>query len=174
MKENVEIRQDIEGYNIVIINDIKFKGKRSINWKDVETYLKQYIGLCYEITETAEKIYIGTDFPDEFTGSKDTAKLKGTLAKAKANAALGISELLEIATNKSHIDNQKEKHKYNAKFGWYRYYSRFALPIYSNDGLIERYNIFHVQMLIRHDQNSRKYLYDLINIKKESSTPPSL
>lgn len=174
MKGNVEIKQDINGQNIVVIHDIKFKGKRSIHWKDVESYLKQYIGLYYEITETAEKIYIGADFPDEFTGSKDTARLKGTLAKAKANAALGIGKLLEIATGKAHIDNQKEKHKYNAKFGWYRYYSRFALPIYSDAGLIERFNIFHVQMLIRHDRNGKKYLYDLINIKKESSTPPSL
>jgi len=28
----------------VLINDIRFKTSRSINWDDVEAYLKEYIG----------------------------------------------------------------------------------------------------------------------------------
>lgn len=28
-------------------------------------------------------------------------------------------------------------------------------------------------MIIRHDQNGKKYLYDVIKIKKETSNPPS-
>ncbi len=32
-----------------------------------------------------KKSYIGNDLPDEYTGSNYTAKLKGALAKAKAN-----------------------------------------------------------------------------------------
>lgn len=43
-KRNVSVIQDIDGNNIVVINDIIFKGKRSINWKDVREYLKNYIG----------------------------------------------------------------------------------------------------------------------------------
>ena len=39
-KRNVSVIQDIDGNNIVVINDIIFKGKRSINWKDVREYLK--------------------------------------------------------------------------------------------------------------------------------------
>lgn len=41
------------------------------------------------------------------------------------------------------------------------------------NGEMERYNIFHVYMIIRYDLNGKKYLYDVINIKKETSNPPS-
>ena len=39
--------------------------------------------------------------------------------------------------------DKKEKHRRNAKYGWYRYDSRFALPVYDMSGEIERHNIFH-------------------------------
>lgn len=129
------------------------------------------MGKYYEIAETSEKIYIGSDFPDEYTGSKDTKLLKGGLAKAKANATVGIPELVQIAVKGEHSDNKEEKHTKNAKYGWYRYDVRFALPVYGEDGNIERYNIYSVRMLIRHAENNRKYLYDMIRIKKESSKP---
>ena len=57
--------------------------------------------------------------------------------------------------------------------GWYHYESRFGLSVYSENGEVERYNVFHVYMIVRHDKNGRKYLYDIINIKKETSTPLS-
>ena len=40
----------------------------------------------------------------------------------------------------------------------YRYDSRFALPVYGNDGEIERYNVFHASMLIRHSNDEKLYL----------------
>lgn len=46
-----------------------------------QRYLKEY----FEISETSEKIYIGSDFPDEFSHSNDTKGLKGANTKAKAN-----------------------------------------------------------------------------------------
>ena len=63
------------------------------------------------------------------------------------------------------------KHKSNAQYGWYRYDLRFALPVYGENGEMERYNVFCVEILIRHADDKRKYLYDLVNIKKETSTP---
>ena len=36
----------------------------------------------------------------------------------------------------------KEKHNKDAKFGWYRYESRFALPVFDESGEVERYNAF--------------------------------
>ena len=39
IKRNVSVIQDVDGNNIVIINDIRFKGKRSVDWKDVREYL---------------------------------------------------------------------------------------------------------------------------------------
>ena len=38
---------DLDGKKIVVISDIRFKGKRNINWEEVEQYLKEYIGDCY-------------------------------------------------------------------------------------------------------------------------------
>lgn len=120
---------------------------------------------------TSEKIYIGTDFPDEFTGSKDTECLKGTLAKAKANVAQGIPEMIQIADNAAYSKNYEKKHCRDAKYGWYRYDSKFALPIFDNIGNVERYNIFTARMLVRHSEDGKKYLYDVLRIKKETSTP---
>ena len=114
---------------------------------------------------------MGQDFADEYSGSQDTARLKGALAKAKANASQGIPELIETAENRRHKGNLNPKHQRDAKFGWYRYDSRFGLPVYGEDGELERYNIFHVEMLIRHDADGKRYLYDVVNIKKETGTP---
>lgn len=40
-KENIiDIITDEDGRKIVVITDIRFKGKRNIDWEDVENYLK--------------------------------------------------------------------------------------------------------------------------------------
>ena len=31
--------------------------------------------------------------------------------------------------------------------------SRFALPVYDEQGVVERYNVYHVSMLVRHAKN---------------------
>ena len=139
MDKNVTIITDPEGKKIVLINDIRFKGKRKEEWKEIEDYLKEYIGEYSEITETSEKIYIGTDFPDEFTHGKDKTILKGSNLKAK--------------------------------YGWYRYDTRLALPVYNDYGEIERYNVFRMRMLVRHDEDRKLYLYDFLRTKKETSSP---
>ena len=57
-QRNVSIIQDIDGNNIVVINDIRFKGKRSINWRKVRAYLKEYVGDFYMVASTGDVIYI--------------------------------------------------------------------------------------------------------------------
>jgi hypothetical protein len=135
----------------------------------VEKYLKQFVGESYVIEESNDVIFIGADFPDEYAHSEYTTSLKGTNAKAKANVAQGAPELIEIATGKEFRKNSKRKHSRDAKFGWYRYYSRFALPIYDDNEEIIGYNVFHVNLVVRHAQDGKMYLYDLVNIKKETS-----
>ena len=71
---------------IVVITDVRFKGKRNIDWDDVENYIKEYVGNSYVVFETSDVIYIGKSFPNELKGSEDTKRLRGALAKAKANA----------------------------------------------------------------------------------------
>ena len=36
---------------------------------------------------------------------------------------------------------------------------------------IERFNVFRIEMLVRHASDGNLYLYDMVNIKKETSTP---
>ncbi|RKM56675.1 hypothetical protein D6853_06005 [Butyrivibrio sp. X503] len=133
-KRNVSVIEDAEGNKIVVINDIIFKGRRSIQWEDVEKYLKQYVGDIFSIAEDNEMIYIGSELPNEYAGSIYTKKLKGA----------------------------------DAKNGWYRYDTRFALPVYGDDESVERYNIFRGRLLIRHASSGKKYLYDVLEIKKET------
>ena len=166
---NVTVIKDADGNNIVVINDIIFKGKRAINWEDVEEYLKQYVGDFYSMADSEEVVYIGSELPGEYAGSVYTKGLKGTAAKAKANAAQGLPEMIEIARNGEFEKNRKDKHDRDAKKGWYRYETRFALPVYTDNGEIERYNVFHARLLIRHASSGKKYLYDLMEIKKETS-----
>lgn len=110
MNKNVTIITEPTGKKFALINDLRFKGKTKEEWKEIEGYLKEYIGKYYEISETAEKIYIGKDFPDEFTHGKDKTVLKGPNLKAKANAAQAVGELIQISENKSVSEDFNDKH----------------------------------------------------------------
>ena len=154
MDKKVDIIKDADGKSIVVINDLRFKGRRSVDWNIVENCLKEYIGQCAEITETSDVVYIGADFPDEFAHSKDTKELRGANMYAKANSSGIIREMIEIATNKTFAENYAQKHNTDAKFGWYRYDTRFAIPVYDDAGELVRYNVF----------KARRYLFRLLRI----------
>ena len=154
-----------------MINDIRFKSRRGISWNEIETILKEYIGEYYEITSTSEKVFIGTDFPDEYAHSTDTKNLKGSNERAKANAISAIADLIRIADNKAEYPDYNGKHGRKAKNGWYRYDTRFGVPVYDEDGALVRYNIFKARMLVRCDDKNDLYLYDLVRIKKETCKP---
>lgn len=68
MKTNIVIVEDISGHKIVILPEIIFKNKRSIDWNAVEKYLQRYVR---EII---------------------------TIAEAKANAAQGIRDMAGTIT----------------------------------------------------------------------------
>lgn len=163
----ISIVRDVDGKNIVIINDIRFRGKRKIKWDEVEKYLREYVKKYYEIEAYSDKIYIGKDFPDEFAHSRDSEKLSGANAKAKANAAQAIGELIRTATNKSMSEDHENKHGTRAQNGWYRYDVRFGIPVYDQNEDLERYNIYTAKMLVRHDADGKLYLYDIIRTKKK-------
>ena len=169
--KNINVISEADGKKVVLINDIRFKSRRTISWSEIEQYLKEYIETYYEIAETAEKIYIGTDFPDEFANSNDRLSLKGANEKAKANMVTAIGELIQIATNKMEYPDYDKKHGTKAKYGWYRYDTRFGIPVYDEKGELLRYNIFSSRMLVRCDADGRAYLYDFVRIKKETRSP---
>ena len=141
----LNIIQDEFGNNVVLIPNILFLNKQSINWTDVEEYLERYVDEIVEITETKDIVYIGNKFPNEYSGSVYTRKTKGARAKAKANAAQGIREMVEIATNRVYRENHKDK--------------------------TEKNNIYSACLVVNHATNGKMYLYDVVNIKKEASNP---
>ena len=98
--------------------------------------------------------------------------MKGAVAKAKANAAQGIPELIQIATNGEFSENTKKKHEKDAKYGWYRYDVRFALPVYDDkSGEVCRYNIFLPECWCVMTRMVKNTFYDMLAIKKETSSP---
>ncbi|MCM1087029.1 MAG: hypothetical protein NC419_02655 [Muribaculaceae bacterium] len=162
------IYTDDVGHKVVEIDTVIFSGKRKIDWNGVENYLKKYIGYEYVIDETGDVVYISSDFPDEYANSKYSTKALGTIGKAKANASQVIPELIKIATNISFQGNTEPKHAKNAKYGWYRCTVRFNLPISDDKGNVIGKNYFQGRMIIRHAYDGKKYLYDMIDIKKET------
>lgn len=136
---------------IALINDIRFQSRRSIDWNEVEECLKEYVG--------------------EYSHSKDTKSLKGANMKAKANIVSAIKNIVEIASDRIEYPDYNNKHGSKAKFGWYRYDTRFGIPVYGKNGELERYNIFATRMLVQCDADGKLYLYDLVRTKKETSKP---
>ena len=149
-------------------------GKKNISWGDVEEYLKRYIGDIVLVSDTEEAIHIDKDFPDEFKGSKDTKKVKGANAKAKANSVQGIREMIHISKKVLQMENLKEKNVKKAQQGWYRYLTRFALPALTEDNVILHYNVYLATLIVRVDKARILHLYDVINVKKESTVPFAL
>ena len=170
MKE-VKIVRDEQGNAIVVIPDVIFWNKQDIDWQAVKEYLKKYVGQIIENIETNENIIIGSKFMDEYVGSKDSHYVKGARAKAKANAVQGIKEIVQTASNKIYKENRKSKHDKDAEGGWYYYTVRFALPVYDNGRRTEMYSIFKGRLVVNISHNGKLYLYDIVDIKKEASTP---
>lgn len=166
--ETAKIIASEDGRKIVEINTIKFSGKRKIDWKGVEQYLKQYIGKYYTIDETDDIVYIGSDFPDEYTHSNYKNKAFGTIGKAKANITQAIPELIKTANDLTFRNNYKSKNNNKAGNGWYYGIVRFTLPTTDDKGNITGRNEFRGRMIIRCDANNKLYLYDIIDIKKET------
>ena len=170
-RSGVCIVTDQNGDKLVVISKIIFKGKRNISWKQIEYYLSQYEQRMIEIPETGDIVCIGKEFADEFTGSIYTRNLRGGLARAKANMSQAVPEMIEIACHRRWNRDFDQKHGKRAERGWYRFDTRFALPILGETGETMRYNVYRAVVIIRCAANGRLYLYDIQNIKKETGNP---
>ena len=142
-----EIVINEKGQKVVEIDTIIFSGKRKIDWDGVEQYLKKYVGESYQIDETDDLVYIGSDFPDEYAHSKYNNR---------------------IATDISFSENFEQKHSHDAKYGWYYCIIRFTLPVTNDQKEVIGRNNFRGRMVIRCNQDGKKYLYDIVDIKKET------
>ena len=156
--------------NYTEIGSILFTGKQNIPWRDVEVYLKRFVGMRFVNREYGDEICINASFPDEFVHSQYTRRLKGGLAKTKANLTQIIPELIENATNRRWIENKKDRHAKDAVGGWYRYDSYFSIPVKNPETNKIMANHYSATVLVRKNDTGM-YLYDVIDIKKEASKP---
>ena len=88
----------------------------------------------------------------------------------KANMSQGIPEMIEIATEKRWKEDFQGKHKKRAGKGWFRYNTRFALPVVNEKGDILEYNVYQAVLIVRYSSDEKLYLYDIQNIKKKRDT----
>ena len=157
-------------YNVPLIEKAIFGNKQNIPWNDVEQYLKRYIGQAYLVEESQDMIHIVGDFPDEYTESNDTKKLRGALAKVKANAAQIVDLMIKNAINRRWVENKDNKHSKDASEGWYRYDTYFGMNVQGSGEREQRLNLYRATLVVRKISKGL-FLYDVINIKKEASTP---
>lgn len=162
--ERFQIREASDGKPVVVVTDNIFDGHSGEKSVDViYKYLKGHIGEVYPLIESGQKVYIGKDLPGEYTRSKYTQNATPSVKYVKGQAAQNIGEMIEIATNRKWEKNRKEKHEHNAKYGFYKYDTRFAVKNKSGT-----YVIYDSTIVIRNDEDGKKYFYDITKIKRDS------
>lgn len=102
------------------------------DYKVAEAYLKTLVDTEHPfatILMDAQPVYIGKDLPGEYKSSEYTKSLRKATRTVKMQAVTNLDEMLLLAENGEWRENVKDKHKKDAKNGWYRYSTRFALPV---------------------------------------------
>lgn len=160
------VTKDDKGQDVVVINQNIYDGMLDADkpHEYIAEYIATEVGNSYRILESGESVYIGEDLPSEFTQSKYTEKLKNTrrdLLYAKNQTPQEFKDLIEIATDGKWEPNRKSKHNLDAKYGFYRYTTRFVIDKGKGRGPEYKANL-----LIRCDSDGKKYLYDIMDIKK--------
>ena len=143
------------------------RGEQSVH-TFIEEYIKKHIGEVYTIFESGQKVYLGEDLPNEYTHSEYTNNIRNTAkGKAKNRAAADLGTMIEIATNRK-WEKTKNTETKDAKYGFYKYDTKFAFPVFVGEKLTS-VKAYSASLLIRNASDGKKYLYDVINIKKDDA-----
>lgn len=140
------------------------------DYKVAEAYLKTLVNTEHPfatILMDAQPVYIGKDLPGEYKSSEYTKSLRKATRTVKMQAVTNLDEMLLLAENGEWRENVKDKHKKDAKNGWYRYSTQFALPVLDIKKAVDHYTVYSGTLIIRNDADGKSYLYDLLDIKKE-------
>lgn len=165
--------READGKQVVWIDDnILKQNDGQLTHQFIANYIAEHIGEVYTILESGQKVYIGEELPKEYTQSKYTQailrKNKG-LVKAKNRAAAGLGEMIEIATNRRWEKTRHTQSK-DAKYGMYRYDTSFGFPVLDDKGNVVRANVYSAELIIRNASDGKKYLYDIVGIKKDTAS----
>ena len=140
------------------------------NYATAEAYLKTLVNAEHPfstILVDAQPVYVGKDLPGEYRGSEYTKNLKPALRTIKMQAATNLDEMLLLAENGEWRENVKLKHVKDARDGWYRYETQFAVPVLNAKKAIDHYTVYGGTLLIRNGADGRSYLYDLLDVQKK-------
>ena len=133
------------GNDIVWIEDnIMKENKGEPTRQFIANYIAEHIGEVYTIIESGQGVYIGKDLPGEYTQSKYTTNIlknNSRILKAKNRAAASLGEMIEIGTNRR-WEKTKHPNSKDAKYGMYRYDTRFGFPVTNRNGEITHANVY--------------------------------
>lgn len=159
--ESTEVYNADGSFNRLRIIDKYFDSMdfKTINKETIKN-INNHRGEVYKITETNNSVIIDKKTSREYSFSKysqslniNTKKLKGILSKY-------LKEIISNSFDRKFVNYKKSKHVKDAKYGFYRYKIVFSIK----DDVKE--NIYEAVVLIRNDANTKKYLYDILDIKK--------
>ena len=162
--------REVDGQQIAWIENSSLSNKDLRDYKKVAEYIGRHIGEVYTIIESGQRVYIGEDLPSEYTQSEYTKRLlknNPATLKAKNRASDALGDMIEIASGRR-WEKTKHTHNKDAKFGMYRYNSRFAFAVNGGNGT-PNVHAYDVELLIRNALDGKKYLYDIVNIKKNTA-----
>lgn len=160
--ENKNIVYNNDGtFNRVRINENIFVNisKKDLN-KSMTHILNNKVGEYFTLFESGMKIYIGKDFPGEYVHSRSSQSLTIYRKYIKAILIHNLKELVENSYERFYTNDHNEKHKIDGKYGFYKYKINFSICVSKKE------EFYKAIILIRNDANKKKYLYDILGIKK--------
>ena len=159
--ESTEVYNADGSFNRLRIIDKDFDNMdfKTINKETVKNINSQR-GEVYKITETNNSVIIDKKTSKEYTFSKYSRKLDAENKKVKGILSKYLKEIISNSFDRRFVNYKKAKHVKDAKYGFYRYKIVFSIK----DDVKE--NIYEAVVLIRNDANTKKYLYDILDIKK--------
>lgn len=163
--------RSVNGDQVVWIENSGFTNTQLKDPNAIAQYIAAHIGEVYKIIESGQRVYIGKDLPGEYTHSKYTSYLQKknpSTLKAKNRAVSALGEMIEIATNRR-WEATKHKLSKDAKYGMYRYDTKFAFPVKDQKGNVTTVKAYDAELLIRNASDGKKYLYDIVNIKEDTA-----
>lgn len=159
--ESTEVYNADGSFNRLRIIDKDFDNMdfKTINKETVKNINSQR-GEVYKITETNNSVIIDKKTSKEYTFSKYSRKLDAENKKVKGILSKYLKEIISNSFDRRFVNYKKAKHVKDDKYGFYRYKIVFSIK----DDVKE--NIYEAVVLIRNDANTKKYLYDILDIKK--------
>lgn len=159
--ESTEVYNADGSFNRLRIIDKDFDNMdfKTINKETIKN-INNHRGEVYKITETNNNVIIDKKTSREYSFSKYSRNLDMEDKKIKGLLSKYLKEIINNSGKRIYSSNKKSKHVKDAKYGFYRYKIVFSIINDLNE------NIYEAVVLVRNDANTKKYLYDILDIKK--------